>query len=80
MFRRSNLLERSLRFQRKMYIFKTYLFFIFVSGYFSLPVEDEDAIVITNEIDNTIDDGDIDLSSLEPHAFGIPKNESGKNY
>lgn len=53
---------------------------MFVSGYFCLPIEDEDTVVITNEIDNMIDEGDIDLSGLEPQAFGIPKNESGKNH
>ncbi|CAH2093761.1 unnamed protein product [Euphydryas editha] len=46
----------------------------FING---LPVSDDDIVIIDN-IDNSIDDSDvIDLSSLQPNAFGSPDNESG---
>ncbi|XP_045454209.1 zinc metalloproteinase nas-13-like, partial [Melitaea cinxia] len=41
-----------------------------------LPVSDDE---VTDYIDNSIDDSDvIDLSNLQPQAFGTPKNESGE--
>ncbi|XP_047538352.1 zinc metalloproteinase nas-7-like, partial [Vanessa atalanta] len=52
---------------------------ILITGYYGLPVEDDSSVIVIDETENSIDDGDvIDLTGLEPNAFGYPKDESGE--
>ncbi|XP_026488942.1 zinc metalloproteinase nas-7-like [Vanessa tameamea] len=52
---------------------------ILITGYYGLPVEDDPSVIVNDETENSIDDGDvIDLTGLEPNAFGYPKDESGE--
>lgn len=58
-----------------MYLFLNLILLNAING---LPVSDDE---VTDYIDNSIDDSDvIDLSNLQPQAFGTPKNESGKTF
>ncbi|CAH0713880.1 unnamed protein product, partial [Brenthis ino] len=60
-----------------MGVVQLFLNLLFISGYICIPIDDDNVLVTDNDLDNYIDDGDIDLSDLEPQAFGLPKNESG---
>lgn len=57
---------------------------VLFSGLNTLPVDNEDAdiTIIDPYLENSIDGDDsvIDISSLGPEAFGIPKNESGEYF
>lgn len=57
---------------------------VLFSGLNTLPVdkEDTDVAIVDPYLENSIDGDDsfIDISSLGPEAFGIPKNESGEYF
>ncbi|CAH2237519.1 zinc metalloproteinase nas-13-like [Pararge aegeria] len=66
-----------------MEVFFLLISIVLFSGSKAFPVDDDDSdiIIVDSVLENSIDGDDsiIDVSSLGPEAFGIPKNESGDN-